>query len=31
MEGWLNLRVAPVAEWDAVICTSNAVQFSVRY
>ncbi|MEY3961006.1 MAG: hypothetical protein RIR14_1660, partial [Pseudomonadota bacterium] len=31
MEGWLNLRVAPVAEWDAVICTSNAVQASVRY
>ncbi|WP_430464524.1 glycosyltransferase family 4 protein [Tabrizicola sp.] len=31
MEGWLNLRVSPVAEWDAVICTSTAVQASVRY
>lgn len=31
MEGWLSLRVAPVAEWDAVICTSRAVQASVRY
>lgn len=31
MEGWLNLRVAPVAEWDAVICTSRAVQASVTF
>ena len=31
MEGWLNLRVAPVQEWDAVICTSQAVQASVRF
>ena len=30
MEGWLNLRVSPVAEWDAVICTSHAVQASLR-
>ena len=31
MEGWLNLRVAPVQEWDSVICTSQAVQASVRF
>ena len=31
MEGWLNLRVAPVQEWDAVICTSQAVQASGRF
>jgi glycosyltransferase involved in cell wall biosynthesis len=31
MEGWLNLRVSPVAEWDAVICTSQSVQASVLY
>lgn len=31
MEGWLNLRVSPVAEWDAVICTSKAVQASVNF
>jgi glycosyltransferase involved in cell wall biosynthesis len=31
MEGWLNLRVSPVAEWDAVICTSRAVQASVTF
>lgn len=31
MEGWLNLRVSPLAEWDAVICTSKAVQASVRF
>ena len=31
MEGWLNLRVAPVAPWDAVICTSRSVQASVLY
>lgn len=31
MEGWLNLRVSPVQEWDAVICTSRAVQASVNF
>ena len=31
MEGWLNLRVAPSQPWDAVICTSRAVQSSVQY
>lgn len=31
MEGWLNLRVSPVAEWDAVICTSRSVQSSVSF
>lgn len=31
MEGWLSLRVAPVAEWDAVICTSRAVHASVTW
>ncbi|NTT85394.1 glycosyltransferase family 4 protein [Tabrizicola fusiformis] len=31
MEGWLNLRVAPVKPWDAVICTSRAVRASVDY
>jgi glycosyltransferase involved in cell wall biosynthesis len=31
MEGWMSLRVAPVEDWDAVICTSRAVQASVRY
>jgi glycosyltransferase involved in cell wall biosynthesis len=31
MEGWLSLRVAPIAEWDAVICTSKAVHASVSY
>ncbi len=29
MQGWLDLRVSPVAEWDAVICTSKAVLSSV--
>ncbi|NEY91315.1 glycosyltransferase family 4 protein [Tabrizicola oligotrophica] len=31
MEGWMNLRIAPVEEWDAVICTSKAVQASVSF
>lgn len=31
MEGWLSLRVAPVAPWDAVICTSRAVHASVSW
>lgn len=31
MEGWMNLRVSPVAEWDSVICTSQAVQASVNF
>lgn len=31
MEGWLSLRVAPVGDWDAVICTSRAVHASVSY
>lgn len=31
MEGWMNLRVAPVEDWDAVICTSRAVQASVSF
>ena len=31
MEGWLNWRVSPVQEWDAVICTSRAVQASVQF
>ena len=31
MEGWLSLRVAPVTEWDAVICTSKAVHASVSH
>lgn len=31
MEGWLSLRVAPVKEWDAVICTSRAVRASVDH
>lgn len=31
MEGWLSLRVAPMAEWDAVICTSRAVLASVSH
>lgn len=31
MEGWMSLRVAPVEDWDAVICTSKAVQTSVSY
>lgn len=31
MEGWMNLRVSPVAQWDAVICTSQAVKASVSF
>lgn len=31
MEGWLSLRVSPVAEWDAVICTSKSVLASVSH
>lgn len=31
MEGWMNLRVSPVEDWDAVICTSKAVQASVSF
>ncbi len=31
MEGWMNLRVAPVEDWDAVICTSKAVLASVNF
>ena len=31
MQGMFDLRMAPVQPWDAVICTSNAVQASVRY
>lgn len=29
MQGFFDLRMAPVMEWDAVICTSRAVQGSV--
>lgn len=29
MNGFFDLRMAPVMEWDAVICTSKAVQQSV--
>lgn len=29
MQGFFDLRMAPVMEWDAVICTSRAVQASV--
>lgn len=29
MQGFLDLRMAPVMDWDAVICTSRAVQASV--
>lgn len=31
MEGWMALRTAPVNDWDAVICTSRAVQASVTF
>ena len=31
MDGWMALRVAPVEDWDAVICTSHAVKASVSY
>lgn len=29
MQGFFDLRMAPVMEWDALICTSRAVQASV--
>ena len=29
MQGFFDLRMAPVMEWDAVICTSRAVQAAV--
>lgn len=31
MQGWLELRTGPVFEWDAVICTSQAVLNSTRF
>ena len=31
MQGMFDLRIAPVAEWDAMICTSAAVRASVSY
>ena len=31
MQGMFDLRMAPVAPWDAVICTSTAVQASVLH
>ena len=31
MRGFFDLRFAPVMDWDAVICTSRAVQASVMY
>lgn len=31
MQGFYDLRMAPQAEWDAVICTSQAVKASVLY
>jgi glycosyltransferase involved in cell wall biosynthesis len=31
MEGWMQLRIAPISDWDAVICTSKAVHASVSY
>ena len=31
MQGFFDLRMAPQADWDAVICTSRSVQASVRY
>lgn len=31
MQGFFDLRMAPVAEWDAVICTSKAVLASVLH
>ncbi|WP_168732891.1 glycosyltransferase family 4 protein [Aliigemmobacter aestuarii] len=30
MQGFFDLRMSPHADWDAVICTSQAVQASVR-
>ncbi|WP_299477619.1 glycosyltransferase family 4 protein [Cypionkella sp.] len=31
MQGFFDLRMAPIAEWDAVICTSQSVLSSVSY
>lgn len=31
MQGFYDLRLAPQADWDAVICTSQAVRTSVLY
>ncbi len=31
MQGWLDWRVSPVTEWDAVICTSRSVLASVNH
>ena len=31
MQGFFDLRMAPVMEWDAVICTSRAVQGAVHF
>ncbi|MCX8507317.1 MAG: glycosyltransferase family 4 protein, partial [Rhodobacteraceae bacterium] len=31
MQGFFDLRMAPQMEWDAVICTSNAVRQSVAW
>lgn len=31
MQGFFDLRMAPHTEWDAVICTSQSVQTSVRW
>jgi glycosyltransferase involved in cell wall biosynthesis len=31
MQGFFDLRMAPVQPWDAVICTSQAVRASVEY
>lgn len=31
MQGFFDLRMAPHADWDAVICTSRAVQASVAH
>ena len=31
MQGFYDLRMAPVMPWDAVICTSKAVQTSVNF
>ena len=31
MDGMFNLRVSPQAEWDAIICTSQAVHSAIQY
>ena len=31
MDGIYNLRVSPQAEWDAIICTSQAVHSAMQY